>query len=1531
MRIHKWMFVLSLFFGIAYSVHAEELPEASPYFSDDFSSITLSGWTTAPTTTTHRVENERYTFATTNSFVNFVAGSDSWSNYSVSAKVALDSGTTSSRLGITAYNPSAATGTLDGYDLFLAVMPASGGGTEQVVRLRNNTTLVTLNGANDRRYQLGEEVALRMDFFGNRVRFLVDGQVVYTIDDMTKNPGKAGVMAFNVTGTADDFLVEPSEDWGEPPTYFADDFSSDALSGWTTAPDNTTHKVENGTYAFATTSGFANFVAGSDSWSNYSVSAKVALDSGTTLSRVGITAYNPSAATGAQNGYDLFLTVMSLPGGGTEQVVRLRNNTTLVALNGANDRRYQLGEEVTLRMDFYGSRARFLVDGQVVYTIDDMTKSPGKAGVMAISVTGMADDFLVEPCEDWGSYVVSSLDVLGLPADGVLQAALGHPLNVEELSLFVSYGSQKPGVTIPLAIEMLSGYDPDQPGNQIITVSYEGATAELPVMVTDRRLEVKAIADEVLSVTIDSLTLADSPMIRELKAQFMEFTATDMALYAAAGHDSAALRNKMFLMLKKMEELQYPHLSEYDVLLYDDFIDSGKYTYRYDMDEFYSPWVLKDGAIYSDNKRADGTNKNNTAGISTAMSEIASIQGDIKLNENAYAGFFVGLYAETTYLVRFTTRQQSSHNAYEVIINKYTEKNSTNKSYIVAKSLPVTEIAALGLSESDIKDHWHNLRVNVDRQTHSLIVYFNDVQILTYTEEEFDTISDYGYTALRTTGDGYFDNILLRGVQEEPEQTNETAYHDTFEEETVGESPSHWIEPPASDHWIVMDENDSKVYGNTTASGYSHTWLHGFEMNPTIRAKILAKDFGANANFGLLARYVMGGAYLKAGYDVAASKWYVEYSRGPDYETKRFDSAAYTLNTNAYYNVELTLLDHDAELSIDGNTVLSLQNEIDGDGDWYGRSGLYADNAVMLVDDIHLTFPNGGAVTDGVIEYTVDENRYATHGDIEQSGDRLILAAGNTQQYVSTDEGETWQISTEYSGLNHSGSYRVLMQLKSGTYIQIGDDFIAKASPDMKTWENRGQVVDDADLWTSAGRLIPIVHVNGINEIELPDGTMRILVPVGFRNFKSPTTNVLGSGHTVVYYSDDEGNTWTASQTSTKDLVADIYNLATDKYMQMEGKIVSCSDGSLRLYFSKLNSEGYIGYSESVDYGVTWGEFSTVPYLPTGVNSFNVFEDPQNPGTWYMVWVNNTPESRGASVPRTRLTLAKSTNGKDWDIVRDVDRNISTGGHVHNGPQDGDGDGHQIYQILDPSIFINAEYLYVLYGHSVQYDKSSHNAQRLRVVRFEKSVLETTPVVNNAESAPGKPVLSDQNGYDTGLRDGSYAITMNMWWGNNGTTFRLFENGELLETRQLTDETPAAQSATVQLEGRANGSYTYTCELSNAFGTSTCEPLTVAVTDAVPGKPVLSHNNWSGEAEYRVTMHMWWGTNGTQYRLYENGQLIDTQTLSGQTPDAQTAFTDRSGRSPGVYVYSCELTNAAGTTVCDPVTVTVSAGAAAAA
>lgn len=192
-----------------------------------------------------------------------------------------------------------------------------------------------------------------------------------------------------------------------------------------------------------------------------------------------------------------------------------------------------------------------------------------------------------------------------------------------------------------------------------------------------------------------------------------------------------------------------------------------------------------------------------------------------------------------------------------------------------------------------------------------------------------------------------------------------------------------------------------------------------------------------------------------------------------------------------------------------------------------------------------------------------------------------------------------------------------------------------------------------------------------------------------------------------------------------------------------------------------------------------------------------------------------------------------------------------------------------------------------------------------------------------AAGAPGKPVLSSDNGYTTGLFEGTYNVSMNLWWGENGSEYKLYENGVLIDTQKLTAASPSAQSSKTAITGKANGTYTYVAELTNDKGTTRSDVLTVQVTNAAPGKANLSQNNWDGDGNYNVSMNLWWGTNATEYRLYENDVLIDTQALNAATPASQSATTELSGRANGTYTYRAELINAAGVTSSETITVQV--------
>lgn len=223
---------------------------------------------------------------------------------------------------------------------------------------------------------------------------------------------------------------------------------------------------------------------------------------------------------------------------------------------------------------------------------------------------------------------------------------------------------------------------------------------------------------------------------------------------------------------------------------------------------------------------------------------------------------------------------------------------------------------------------------------------------------------------------------------------------------------------------------------------------------------------------------------------------------------------------------------------------------------------------------------------------------------------------------------------------------------------------------------------------------------------------------------------------------------------------------------------------------------------------------------------------------------------------------------------------------------------------------------------SAQREKKLTDAQADEMIA-EANKIKTRILEAVVFDIPGKAVLSDDNGQDTGLMDGDYTITMNLWWGSNATTYKLYEDGVLIDTQDLTANTPNTQTAETVISGKANGSYTYYCELINEYGTTASDVITVNVTQANPGQPVLSNDNWDGDGSYTVKMDMWFGVNGTIYKLYENGVLIDTQDLTANTPNVQSARTSITEKGIGEYTYYCELINSAGMTTSEIITVNV--------
>jgi len=211
---------------------------------------------------------------------------------------------------------------------------------------------------------------------------------------------------------------------------------------------------------------------------------------------------------------------------------------------------------------------------------------------------------------------------------------------------------------------------------------------------------------------------------------------------------------------------------------------------------------------------------------------------------------------------------------------------------------------------------------------------------------------------------------------------------------------------------------------------------------------------------------------------------------------------------------------------------------------------------------------------------------------------------------------------------------------------------------------------------------------------------------------------------------------------------------------------------------------------------------------------------------------------------------------------------------------------------------------------------------RVGLVTESTSTVLVVPV-DGASAAPGAGVLSHTSGWAHGLHDGNYSVVMNIWSGTPGSVYRLYENDALVSTRVLGSVHGTRQTVDTAITGRPNGTYLYRAELINSKGVTATATTTVVVTDANPGKPVVSHDDWDEDGTFTATANLWWGTNATSYAFMLDGAVVAEGPLAAATPGAQTVSVALSGVAPGTHELQVVLRNAAGVSASDAVPVLV--------
>ncbi|MDI6619653.1 MAG: sialidase family protein [Clostridiales bacterium] len=491
---------------------------------------------------------------------------------------------------------------------------------------------------------------------------------------------------------------------------------------------------------------------------------------------------------------------------------------------------------------------------------------------------------------------------------------------------------------------------------------------------------------------------------------------------------------------------------------------------------------------------------------------------------------------------------------------------------------------------------------------------------------------------------------------------------------------------------------------------FTCTWLHVFETNVEVTAHVKVNAISSESKVGLLVRLTAEDAWIKAGYDFACGKWYIADRRGKDFPEQVFYSeAASYYHTGEKAVLRIRAVGNHVTLFCNNSEVVTTEQ---AGQVTTGRVGLFTQYADASFEHISISLLSGqGRIEKAVLEqYLLPRDEYTEGASLFWYNDKLALINVYGELFLSFDQGRTFRKAVEAE----TEKYRFFVQSQRTQYIRLHSGHILKIDNynGGKAYLSKDNGITSemvGQLWRQEGLPKTWKFHGGMNdmlkEVHLSDGRYRVFYCADVRAYGNPEGKGKINYHwDEIYYTDDEGHTWRKSQMDTR-AVSAMNHIC-------ESRIVGCSDGSLRMYCT-WNESNCMRFFVSRDNGETWEREQAMPQMRCARSSHDLHEDPYEPGTIYMVFVYCKQDKVKNPLPRARLSLIRTRNGADWEYLMDVWRWDDTD----------DGRKPNINQIVDPSITVTKDYLFVLSGRSDYAGDYFHNQQRQQIVKIRKSDL----------------------------------------------------------------------------------------------------------------------------------------------------------------------------------------------------------------
>lgn len=1393
--------------------------DAAVLYHDDYSSA--QGYTRALGTPNNGnlslVDNELLIDTQANhvSLFKGIEGAENLQNYTVSAEFVFDDDDGFN--GLVAYGSQHPTTTNDSYGYEFAVVSGkfrlyrrdNKGTSDKLAGYTSSDSVATIFAEEE--YAVGQPITLSLT-----VATLADGSVsltgkatykgaekIYTAIDKSDSKitqGIPGIRGTNNGCTVDSVTVTKllNTKVDIPFTETFDRTREDLASVWSNGNSVTVENVSDNAQAVLGDNNIKNmYINNADEWTNYIYEADVTMtDEPCDTATIQVAAIC-GGANNSSSGYEFGL----LYNESLEQQywVRLYDRAAgkdvgvgvTAVKTGREPYNFTIGQTVRLRMEIEGNTIRCYAGGVllITYTAANGTVIKGGIGLRANGYKAKYDNLLVAEA---GTISIPELET------GRIQLYQGFEVSPYDYTVDVTYAN---GSTenIPMTFDMIGEYDNVTPGDRDISVYYEGKATKLPITVLERPEYIQEFVSAVDSCkSVESITLEDKTAVDALEELYKSLSGYELSTV------EEGTLEKYKAVIEAMYKLEHPILAEYDMVAMEDFHDALDEADWVSAGHSVSgTWRTINGVLYNEQARYGWNDKISLVKYEPFYGEINSVEADVMVTnaDNGFASLFSCMGEAGYYHVRITKATKWTLIWKTEIVRVQLYKNAGSHTLLATK-------------DTDIEfstEQWYNLRLTtIDGQ---LEVYLDDTLVLKYddsTSSDYMTSGTFGFRTLY--GDMRYDSLRVMGTDLSSEQyvpqIEATSYADDFEDEVTGKNPSHWIETTDSDNWKVYDKNGSQAYGTKT-NALTYSWLHTFESDPTITLDFMVENAGQTGRIEFLTRYTQAVySYAGIGYDFSQSKWYIYCARGEDFEPRTtYANAGFELTTGQWYNLKIE--ENGTNIKVYVNEELVIE-ETNAYMTGYGRIGVLSEHANLFIDNFTYTMPHGEKVDDGVIEYIFDDDVYGTlsHLEIESlGGEQLLGVYGSNKRFLSNDNGVTWTKTDLYADVKAKGlGYPSILQLSEGTYLMVyADTFeVYKSTDYMNTWTKVGQILTDVgDNLSTSGEWENLIHVNALTKVTLENGTVRIFLPIATRRFDAEGNTYTGH-YTRIFYSDDEGKSWTESKNDTRGVVPN-YSDDTNAYFSWaEAKIIQCADGRLRMYNTRQYDS--VVYMDSFDDGETWEGFGSVMQLQNGQTSYGITEDPQNLGTYYMVCINAKAITYNSMQPRNRLTLAKSTDGMNWEFVTDIERFTSYSGY----------ESAELYQIIDPSISIINGYMYVTMGRSYNGSTKAHGEQSVLLVRLEMDKLSETSEWNDSNIADPTKIadyyeVSSYRGSETYTYPTKTGYVFAGWYKDKeftlpldkavtrGRAYAKFVDENVLSVKAQVDATTTAESNTTRM------------------------------------------------------------------------------------------------------------------------------------